>query len=105
MAKNETPVDFEYADLIKVIDENLHQPDKFAKLFVEAAKSQKAIDEYIKDILIELIDHDKNLEGALLEKLKKHTTIQLMLLGSKIGIAIWSILLIIITALITKHFS
>lgn len=37
----------------------IDQPDKFAKVFCEAAKTQKSIDESLKIVVKSLIQHDK----------------------------------------------
>lgn len=64
MAKNSND-DFDPREAIAKLSANLEQPDKFAKLFCEAAEQQKSIDAVLKKNIKQLIQSDNDIADSI----------------------------------------
>ncbi len=101
--------DFDPDHMFKSIQENvdklssdLRQPDKFAQIFCEAAKSQKSIDAALKAVLIDLLQKDSEAQEVVTSLIEKADRNFVRLLNGKIGWAIGTITLLFVEALIFK---
>ncbi|HDV5783368.1 TPA: hypothetical protein RJD83_000280 [Legionella pneumophila] len=93
--------DFDPRGAIDSLRANLEQPDKFAELFCNAAAKQKSIDNVLKDIVRELLKHDKETVERIKTIQKEVNKDDWKTIIKKIGVSGWSILLLIIGALIS----
>lgn len=84
---------------IKKLQDNFYQPDKFAKTFCEAAKTQKSIDLALRKIIKKLIKDDPQTVEALKKHLRDINKEDWKTFIKKIGISGWSIIMASIGAI------
>lgn len=99
--------DFSPNQLIKSLSEKIEQPDKFAHVFCEAAKSQKTIDEVLKEIIRKLLKHDYETIEHLKALQRQVDREDWRYVVKKVGLTGWSIIMVILGAIITalaRHF-
>lgn len=84
------------------------QPDKFASIFCETAKTQKNIDQVLKDIIVDLLAKNSEAQQAIASVVEKVDRNYQRAIEGKIGIAIgaaiWTITLILVEAIIYSYF-
>ncbi len=97
--------DYDPTQLIQELSANLNQPDKFAEIFCSAAKTQKKIDNTINDCIRMLLKTDTDARNSIKNIVKEVNREDLKLIVNKIGLAAWSILLLIIGAMTHKYFA
>lgn len=86
---------------------NLEQPDKFAKVFCEAAEGQKSIDIILKKNIKEVIKSDKETYDFLKEIIRTVDKEDWKSFLSKIGSLGWAILLLVLGAILqalSRHY-
>ncbi len=57
--------DFDPKQAISELSASIQQPDRFAQIFCEAAKKQKAIDEVLKETFRNLIKNDPDTQNII----------------------------------------
>jgi hypothetical protein len=108
---NITPLtdDYDPKQSIQELSNNLMQPDKFADIFCYAAKTQKKIDDVIKENFQETLRKDNDTINAvkrIIQDCNKEDLMSLLKkIGFGIGFGVWTILTIILTAWATRFFS
>jgi hypothetical protein len=80
------------------------QPDKFAQIFCEAAKTQKNIDHVLKDIIVELLGRNSEAQQAIASVVEKVDRDYTRVLSGKLGFGIWAIILIIVETVLHSYF-
>ena len=83
---------------IEKLTANLEQPDKFAKIFCEATKTQKTIDDALKVVIKSLIQHDKETRDfikGILRELEKEDWLFVL---KKFGFFGWTVIIAVISA-------
>jgi hypothetical protein len=93
--------DYDPRQSIQELSANLTQPDKFAEIFCNAAKTQKKIDDVIKENIREMLRKDYSVINDVKKIVMDSNKEDRWLIFNKVGLAAWSILLIVITALAT----
>jgi hypothetical protein len=87
--------------------EILQRPDKFAKLFCDAANKQvdiqNTIKKFIKDSLESDIQTRNALKGMIRHENKESWKAFMMSTGGKIGLGIWTIVTILLTVLAERY--
>ena len=78
------------------LSSDLKQPDKFAQIFCEAAKTQKSIDYVLKEAIVDLLAKNSEAQEAVTSIVEKVDRNYQRVLSGKVGIAIWSIILLIL---------
>jgi hypothetical protein len=73
------------------LSNNILQPDKFASIFCEAAKTQKSIDSALEDVVIALLNQNSNAREAIKEIIKDVDRNYGRLLMGWFGLGIWTI--------------
>ena len=63
--------DFDPKGAIAKLSANFEQPDKFAEIFCTAAKTQKIIDNTLKETVRSLIQHDNETRKSIKEQLRE----------------------------------
>jgi catalase (peroxidase I) len=100
--------DFNIQDTLLNLSANFEQPDKFAEIFCNAAKKQKSIDSTLKDIVRELLKHDKDTVDHLKSVQRQVNKEDLKNLARQIGATGWSVIMLvlggIISLLLKKYF-
>jgi ferritin len=84
--------DFNPDQTIKRIDRTLNQPDKFAELFCNAAKTQRIIDAALKEIVSELIKKDSDTKEHLKSLVREVEKEDFRAFLRKVGFAGWTLL-------------
>lgn len=88
--------------------ETIDRPEKFAELFCKVAESQTNIQDFLKKFVINFTKENpefkKELRQLIKDEFKKDYRAWLRTTAGKIGFAIWTILIIILTTLISKWF-
>jgi hypothetical protein len=84
--------DYNPQKAIEKLAANLEQPNKFATIFCEAAKTQKTMDDVLKSIMKNLIQHDKDARSFIKDILKEFEKENLWASLKNFGFAIWSLL-------------
>jgi len=101
----QTNDDYDPNAMLKKLDANLHQPDKFAAIFCSAAASQKSVDDVIKNIIRNLLSTDtitrETLKHLVNESIKEDNWYYI----KKTASSGWSIALIVIGIIIEKLLS
>jgi rubrerythrin len=92
--------DFNPKASFEKLQASIEQPDKFAKIFCDAAKTQKTIDDALKEVLRSLIKHDNDTRNSLKDILREVEKEELKSYLKKIGFGGWTILVVIITAIL-----
>jgi len=84
---------------------SLEQPDKFARIFCDAVKTQKTMDDALKDVMRNLMKHDKDARYFIKEIVKEFEKESLWASTKKFGFAIWTLFVaafgVIISPIIT----
>lgn len=81
---------------------DIRQPDKFAQIFCEAAKTQKSIDCTLREVVVSLLQKDSGVQQtvtSLVEQVDR--SYQRILLG-RASFAVWTITILVIEAIIRK---
>ena len=86
----------------------IDRPDQFAGLFVNAARTQKNVSDAIKDVVRELLTSDVK-SGDALKQIVRDVENEnwrgfLKTTWGRIGVAAWTLLVIIATAFINSKF-
>jgi hypothetical protein len=92
------------AENVAQLSSDLRQPDKFAQIFCEAAKTQKVIDSAIRDVIVNVLQKDTDTQQAIFSIVDKADRTYARLLMGRMGFVIWTIAIIFIEALIHKFF-
>lgn len=82
----------------------LTKPDRFAQIFCEAAKAHKGIDNVLKDVLIELLKKDIEVQKSIEIIVENVDRGYGRLLLGKAGWAIWAIIGMGIEGIIHSYF-
>lgn len=82
---------------LKITNED---PDKFASIFCEAAKTQKNIDSTLKDVLVELLRKDKDAQNSIKKIVEEVDRGYGRFLMGRIGFGIWTIVMLLIGELV-----
>ncbi len=93
--------DFDLMKSIEVLSAHINQPNKFADIFYAAAKTQKKIDDTLKECVLDLFKKDIDLINTVKQIIHDHDKASWRWLFKKIGFAAWSVLIIFITILAT----
>ena len=86
------------------LSSDIRQPDKFAQIFCEAAKTQKSIDYAMRDVIVDLLGKDASVQKmvtSIVENLDRNYG--RILLG-KVGWGIWTIMIMVIEGVILSYF-
>ncbi len=97
--------DYEPRQAIQTLSDNLTQPDKFAEIFCNAAKSQKKIDGLLKDSIRDLLKNDTLTRDEIKSLINETNKANWKTILKGLWFAIWSIILIIITTLANRFLS
>lgn len=89
---------FSPEQLLKKAIASLEQPDKFAEIFCQAARKQKAIDDVLQEVMRKLIEHDAPIRDALKGLLKEADKEERRSFFRKIRTQAWAILLLVVGA-------
>lgn len=92
--------DFDPKQAIAALLANLEQPDKFAHLFCEAAKKQKAIDDVLKENIRALIKHDIEVINSIKYLQRQVDKEDWKFFLKKMGTSSWAILLLMLGAML-----
>lgn len=107
MAKNIND-DFDPKDAFTKLAANFDQPDKFANIFCQAIKTQKPIDEAIKNVIKSLIQHDKESRDFIKGIIKELEKENIWIFLKKFGFLSWTLLVAVLSAIagaiIKTHF-
>jgi len=101
--KEETKFKAEDQIQLKKVHETIDQPDKFAEVFCKAAESQVSIKEIFTKEILKSISTDVNCKNALKEIIRQVEKEDIMIFGKKIGLAVWSIIMLVVGAIISKY--
>ena len=77
----------------------IDQPDKFAKVFCEAAKSQKTIDDALKTVVKSLVQHDKETRDFIKSIQRELEKEDWWLVLKKFGLLGWTLIVAILGAI------
>jgi hypothetical protein len=83
---------------------DLRQPDKFASIFCEAAKTQKSIDSALKDLVTNLLKNDVAVKESVQNIVEDVDRRYGRLLLGKAGWAIWAIIGMAIQGIVSSYF-
>jgi hypothetical protein len=86
------------ADLVA----NFEQPDRFAQIFCKAAEKQKSIDEVLQKNIKHLLQHDKETIDCIKNLQRQVDKEDWRYFLKKMGIGGWTIIVVILTALIDR---
>jgi len=92
-----------FAENLATLESDIRQPDRFAQIFCEAAKTQKSIDCTLRDILINLLQKDSSAQEAITSIVEGVDRSYGRLLMGKAGWAIWAIIGMVIEAVIQYY--
>lgn len=92
--------DFSPQDTLRRLSENLEQPDKFAQIFCDAAKTQKNIDETLKLVVKNLIKNDKETIDTIKDYQRQVDKEDWKNFIKKIGATGWAIIMLIVGAIL-----
>jgi hypothetical protein len=81
--------------------ERLGDDDKFAKTFEELARKDKRVDLAVSTILVDLIANNANVRTAITAAVNASDRRWWGVFGKRLGFAVWSLALVIATAIIT----
>jgi hypothetical protein len=87
--------------------DTIEHPDKFAEIFIKAAKSQTVISEYLESEVQTNLSSDqikKTIKNLVEEHFKESWKSFLRSNGAKIGFAIWTIAILVLGAWLKKFF-
>lgn len=103
--------DFGKNKLLKNISENVNklsndirQPDKFAQIFCEAAKTQKNIDYILKEVIVDLLSKNSEAQQAITSIVAKVDRDYTRAFSGKVAWGIWTITIIVIEAILHAYF-
>lgn len=82
---------------------DLRQPDKFAQIFCEAAKSQKNIDSTLKNVLIDILQKDEDAKKSIKSIVESVDRSYWRMFVGKLGFAVWTIIVLIVERML-HHF-
>ncbi len=86
----------------------LQHPDKFAEIFVKAAKTQTSVKELIKTSIQDCLTSDPDSRKVLKDLIEKHFNDNwvnsLKTWTGKIALGVWTIIIILITIWLEKKF-
>ena len=95
-------------DKVAALEQKLKNPELFAKTLEDAAADSKRLDKLFSKLFCAMMKSDEEVKTALVEKInaldRNQVNAVMKKFGGKIGFAIWSILLIVLTALLTGWF-
>ena len=91
------------SDLAK-LSSDLRQPDKFAQIFCEAAKTQKSIDCALKDVIVELLAKNSEAQQAITAIVESVDRNYTRVLSGKVAWGIWTITIIAIESILHSYF-
>ena len=100
MSKPETDAKFNVDAQVKLetAHDVIQHPDKFAEVFVNAAKSQISIKEYIQKEIVNTLqlhpESRESLKGLIKEQFNEDWKSFAMSVGGKILLGVWSLLLL-----------
>jgi|GEM_PF-5071661 len=99
---------FDSKQAIDGINNTLNSSDKFGKLIEKTLRESKIADKTIKKIIVDLLKDDKNCRKEIQQIIKEYDRdeykIFLKNTGRIIGIGVWTIIVIFVTAIVTKIF-
>lgn len=87
------------SDLAK-LSSDLRQPDKFAQIFCEAAKTQKNIDHVLKDIIVDLLAKNSEAQEAVTSVIEKVDRSYHRAISGKVAWGVWTVILIVLPSII-----
>lgn len=93
--------DFDIKNMVLNLSANLEQPDKFAEIFCKAAEKQKSIDAVLKNIVREVLKYDNDTLEHIKIVQRQVNNEDWRSFIKRIGIAGWSISMLVIGAIIT----
>ena len=99
--------DFTPSKTVEEVAANLEQPDKFAKIFCNAANSQKEIDLVLKKNIKEVIKTDKEIYDFLKEIMRQVDKEDWRSFLTKIGALGWAVILLAIGGILqalSRHY-
>lgn len=79
---------------------DIRQPDKFARIFCEAAKTQKSIHSALGDVVIALLKQNSDAKDAIQAIVKEVDRGYGRFLMGRIGFAIWTIAILLLGELL-----
>jgi len=116
MAPAKTPRDTEIIPALSEEDEKrldrayklADRPEEFARLFCEVAGNQTVVQKKIETILKELLNRDiqarESLKKIIKEVEKENFHLWFKSMSGKIGIGIWTLIVVLFTAWVGKFF-
>jgi hypothetical protein len=81
----------------------LQHPDLFAEVFCKVAETQSKVKEIIMAEIRKATENDNDTKKFLKEIIKQVEKEEMWIWGKKIGFAVWTVLILIVGALITKY--
>lgn len=82
--------DFDPSKILKRLAAHIEQPEKFAQIFCDAAKSQKAIDNHLKEVIKEVLIKDPEMISYLKQIARDVDKEDWRFCLKKIGLAGWA---------------
>jgi len=79
---------------------DIRQPDKFASIFCEAAKTQKSIDHVLRDAIVDILAKNSEAQQAITLIVEKVDRDYTRVLSGKIAWGIWTITLIVVPTIL-----
>ena len=99
---------FDSKQAIDGINNTLNSSDKFGNLIEKTLRESKIADKAIKKIIVDLLKDDKSCRKEIQQIIKEYDRdeykIFLKNTGRIIGIGVWTIIVIFVTAIVTKIF-
>lgn len=101
-SKNKYLIDM--SEDVAKLTSDLRQPDKFAQIFCEAAKTQKSIDYALKDAIVDLLAKNSEAQEAVTSIVQKVDRNYAHILFGKVGFGVWTIIVVIVEGIILSYF-
>jgi len=92
--------DFNAEKSVKDLSDTINQPNKFAELFCNAARTQIVIEEVLKEKIVKLIRSDEETKKLIKEYSHEIDEEDWRSFLKKVGSLTWSIILIILGAIL-----
>lgn len=89
---------------IENLEEKFGTHEQIADTLCETANKATRMKAMLSESFVDLIQHNPDIKKELKKAIDEIDRNSLIVLGGKIGFGVWSILLIIITAIVTKYF-
>jgi hypothetical protein len=81
----------------------IQHPDQFAEVFCNAAETQNKVKEVIKKEVKVVVSSDSEMKTFFKNIIKEVEKEEMWIWGKKIGFAVWTILILVAGALISKY--